>query len=48
MYSIYKGGPPPENFGKSRMQSHLPHFLGLFFIFLFFVNQFSLFFSAIL
>ena len=29
-------------------KSHLPHFLGLFFIFLFFVNQFSLFFSAIL
>ena len=20
MYSIYKGGPPPENVGKSRMQ----------------------------
>ena len=20
MYSLYKGGPPPENFGKSRMQ----------------------------
>ena len=51
MYSLYKGGgvgsggPPPENFGKSRMQeTHLPHFLGLFFIFLFFINQFSLFF----
>ena len=29
-------------------KSHLPHFLGLFFIFLFFINQFSLFFSAIL
>ena len=43
------GGPSPENFGKSKMQeSLLPHFLGLFFIFLFFVNQFSLFFSAIL
>ena len=29
-------------------KSRLPHFLGLFFIFLFFSNQFSLFFSAIL
>ena len=52
MYSLYKGGPggpPPEKFGKSRMQEKLSTtFLGLFFIFLFFVNQFSLFFSAIL
>ena len=50
MYSHYKGGgsggPPPENLECRK--SHLPHFLGLFFIFLFFVNQFSLFFSAIL
>ena len=29
-------------------KSHLPHFLDLFFIFLFFIGQFSLFFSAIL
>ena len=45
MCSLYKGGP--ENFGKSRMQEKpSTTFLGLFFIFLFFVNQFSLFFSA--
>ena len=38
-----------QNFGKSRIQkSHLLDFLGLFFIFSFFINQFSLFFSAIL
>ena len=52
MYSLYKGGPgvlPPENFGKSRMQEKpSTTFLGLFFIFLFFINQFSFFFSAIL
>ena len=51
MYSLYKGGPPPKNFGKSKIQekpSTTAFFLGLFFIFLFFVNQFSLFFSAIL
>ena len=53
MYSLYKGGggsggPPPENFGKSRMQEKpSTTFLGLFFIFLFFIDQFSLFFSAI-
>ena len=42
-------GPSPENLGKLECRnSHLPHFLGLFFIFLFFVNQFSLFFSAVL
>ena len=29
-------------------ESHLPHFLGLFFTFLFFIKQFSLFFSAVL
>ena len=51
MYSHFKGGggsggPPPENLECRK--SHLPHFLDLFFIFLFFVNQFSLFFSAIL
>ena len=45
MYSLYKGGPP----GKFRMQEKpSTTFLGLFFIFLFFINQFSLFFSAIL
>ena len=55
MYSLYKGGGsgvpplPPENFGKSRMQeTPSTTFLGLFFIFLFFINQFSLFFAAIL
>ena len=53
MYSLYKGGgvrgPLPENFGKPRMQEKpSTTFLGLFFIFLFFINQFSLFFSAIL
>ena len=52
IYSLYKGGPGVlplkilENL-KCR-KSHLPHVLGLFFIFLIFVNQFSLFFSAIL
>ena len=40
MYSLYKGGPEILECRKS----HLPHFLGLFFIFLFFINQFSLFF----
>ena len=49
MYSFYKGGPLPENLETLECRkSHLPHFLGLFFIFLFFINQFSLFFSAIL
>ena len=51
MYSLYKGGPgvlPRKNFENLEgRKSHLPHFLGLFFIFLFFINQFSLFFSAI-
>ena len=48
MYSLYKGGPGVlplkilENLECRK--SHLPHFLGLFFIFLFFINQFSLFF----
>ena len=40
-------GPPPENFGKSRMQerpSPSTTFLRLIFIFLVFINQFSLFF----
>ena len=48
---VGSGGPPPENVGKSRMQekpSTIFCFLGLFFIFLFFINQFSSFFSAIL
>ena len=52
MYSLYKGrgggggvrGSCPGKFWKS----HLPHFLGLFFIYFFFINQFSLFVSAIL
>ena len=50
MYSIYKGGPGVlsrkilENLECRK--SHLPHILGLFFTFLFFINQFSLFFSA--
>ena len=52
MYSLYKGGPGvlPRKILESLKcrKSLLPHFLGLFFIFLFFVNQFSLFFSAIL
>ena len=51
MYSLYKrggGGPGVlplkilENLECRK--SHLPHFLSLFFIFLFFINQFSLFF----
>ena len=52
MYSLYKRGPgvlSRKNFGKSRMQEKpSTTFLGLFFIFLFYVNQFSLFFSVIL
>ena len=49
MYSLYKGEGRGVNFGKSRMQEKpSTTFLGLFFIFLFFLNQFSLFFSAIL
>ena len=52
MYSLYKGGPGvlPRKILKHLecRKSHLPHFGGLFFIFLFFINQFSLFFSAIL
>ena len=37
------------NFGKFKMQEKpSTTFLGLFFLFLFFVNQFSLFFSVIL
>ena len=46
MYSLYKGGPGvlPLKILKNLecRKSHLPHFLGLFFIFLFFINQFSL------
>ena len=52
MYSLCKGGPGvlPWKILESLecRKNHLPHFLGLFFIFLFFINQFSLFFSAIL
>ena len=48
MYSLYKGGPGvlPLKILKNLecRKSHLPQFLGLFFIFLFFINQFSLFF----
>ena len=48
MYSLYKGGLGVlpwkilENLECGK--SHLPHFWGLCFIFLFFINQFSLFF----
>ena len=52
MYSLYKGGPGvlPQKILENLecRKSHLLHILGLFFIFLFSVNQFSLFFSAIL
>ena len=56
MYSFYKGGGGVRGSSPGRKilenlecrKSHLPYFLGLFFIFLFFINQFSLFFSAIL
>ena len=43
MYSLYKGGPGvlPLNILKNLECRSL---LGLFFIFLFFINQFSLFF----
>ena len=48
MYSLYKGGsgvlPRKILENLEYRKSHLPHFLGLFFIFLFFINQFSLFF----
>ena len=47
MYSLYKRGlgvlPWKILENLECRKSHLPHFLGLFFIFLFFVNQFSLF-----
>ena len=52
MFSLYKGGlgvlylKTLENLECRK--SYLPHFLGLFFMFLFFINQFSLSFSAIL
>ena len=48
MYSLYKWGPGfldrkiLENLECRK--SHLPHFLGLFFMFLFFINRFSIFF----
>ena len=43
MYSLYKGGP--ENFGKSRMQEKpSARFFRLILKFIFFINQFSLFF----
>ena len=54
MYSFYmgggSGGSPPENFGKSRMQEKLSttFFRLILYIFEFFINQFSYFFSAIL
>ena len=50
MYTLYKGGPGPGVLPRKPLEnleckkSHLPHFLGLFFIFLFSINQFSLFF----
>ena len=47
MYSLYKGGPGVLHLkileNLECRKSYLPHFLGLFFIFLFFINQFSLF-----
>ena len=52
MYSLYKVGPgvlPRKNLENLECRKKpSTTFLGLFFIFLFFVNQFSLFFSAIL
>ena len=48
MYSLYKGGGGPWVLPWKILKNlecrkgHLPHFLGLFFIFLFFINQFSL------
>ena len=56
MYSLYGGGggggpgvlPLKILENPECRKSNLPHFLGLFFIFLFFFSQFSLFFSAIL
>ena len=52
MYSRYKGGsgvlPRKILENLECRKSHLPHILGLFFIFLFFIHQFSLFFSVIL
>ena len=47
MFYLYKGGPEILENLECRKR-HLPHFLGLFFIFLFFINQFSVFLSAIL
>ena len=51
MYSLYKGGPgalPLKSLENLECrESHLPHFLGLFFKFLFFINQFSLFFFSL-
>ena len=49
MYSLYKGGrgvlPRKILENLECRKSHLPHFLGLVFIFLFFINQFfSIFF----
>ena len=48
MYSLYKGCPGvlPRKLLENLecRKSHLPHFLVLCFIFLFFINQFSLFF----
>ena len=48
MYSLYKRGPgvlPREILENLECRkSHLPHFLGLLFIFLFFINQFTFFF----
>ena len=48
MYSLYKGGPGflPQKILENLecRKSHFTTFLGLFFIFLFFINQFSLFF----
>ena len=49
MYSLYKGGGGRKILENLECRkSHLPHFLGLFFIFSFFINQFSLFFLLFL
>ena len=43
MYSLYMGGPGvlPRKILENPecRKTHLPHFLGLFFMFLFFINQ---------
>ena len=50
MFSLYKAGPPPENFGKSRMQEKpsTTFFRLILYIFIFHESVFFIFFSAIL